>query len=319
MIKVTSQNRLENIMKPLADKKYALDEMRSILDMVRWVVSQFNQCDLTYGHGTENSLDEAANLVLSALHLPPDTDRGMMTAALTSKEREFIIHLVERRIKERVPVPYLVNEAWFGGYNFFVDERVIIPRSPVAELIDYQFSPWLDAFQVDNVLDLCTGSGCIAIACALAFDHAQVDAVDISQDALDVAEINVDRYGLEDYVTLIKSNLFESVEPKEYDLIISNPPYVGRETVMALPEEYGHEPTLALEAGEDGLECVHIILREALNYLSPNGVLIVEVGYIQELVEAAYPNLPFTWLQFERGGDGVFLLTARDLQEANLE
>lgn len=301
-------------MSHIFDPKEALEEMSTLMDMIRWAVTQFNQYDLSYGHGTENSWDEAVNLILSSLHLPPDVDKEVMHAKLTLRERKILLSQLERRVKERVPVPYLVQEAWFAGLNFYVDERVIIPRSPLAELIEEDFSPWVDASGVGRILDLCTGSACIAVSCALNFPQAMVDAVDISEEALAVAKINVERYDA-DNVRLIASDMFKNISEERYDIIITNPPYVSNEEVSQLPTEYTHEPTLALASGDDGLDAVRQILREAEKHLTPHGVLIVEVGYTQEMVEACYPEVPFTWLQFEQGGEGVFLLTAEELRE----
>ena len=297
-----------------SDQVDVIATMHTILDMIRWAVSQFNQHDLYYGHGTENSWDEAVHLTLASLHLPPDTDRAVMHARLSLKERECLVERIQRRVAERIPVPYLLKQAWFAGLKFYVDERVIIPRSPIAELIESAFSPWVDPQDVHHILDLCTGSGCIAISTALAFPHAEVDAVDISSDALEVAKINIGQHDA-DNVHLFLSDLFESLPPRRYDLIISNPPYVDRETMAALPVEYHFEPALALESGVDGLDLVHRILQKAAHYLTPNGVVIIEVGASQAALEAAYPDLPFTWLQFEHGGEGVFLLTAKELQQ----
>lgn len=293
----------------------AVTQLKTLRDLVRFSVSQFNAADLLYGHGTDNSLDEAMNLVLASLHLPPDVDLSLLDARLTQTEKKLILDRLKRRVEEHVPVPYLVNEAWFGGLGFYVDERVIIPRSPIAELVDEQFNPWVEEASVSNILDLCTGSGCIAIQTAISFPMAMVDAIDDSQDALDVAKINVDRFDLSDQVTLIRSNLFEAVPNKQYDIIISNPPYVSETDYRTLPSEYHHEPHTALVAGNEGLEIVLKILKEAKDYLTPQGILVVEVGYLQERMEAEFPNAPFTWLQFENGGEGVFLLTAEELLE----
>ncbi|MAZ43997.1 MAG: 50S ribosomal protein L3 N(5)-glutamine methyltransferase [Legionellales bacterium] len=302
-------------MSTIVDIKEATSEMITVIDLVRWIVSHMNQHDLSYGHGTENSWDEAVNLVLSSLHLPPDVDKCILEAKVTQRERKILAEQLSRRLKERVPVPYLVNEAWFAGLNFYVDERVIIPRSPIAELIESEFTPWVQPQSVSRILDLCCGSACIGISCALAFPDAQVDAVDISPDALAVAQINLERYECDDNLRLVESDLFNALEPAQYDIIISNPPYVSQPEMDELPAEYLHEPRLALEAGDQGLDIVQRILAEAHKYLAPGGVLIVEVGYTQNAVEDMYPHLPFTWLQFERGGEGVFLLTAEELAE----
>ncbi len=293
----------------------AIQEMVTVRDFIRWAVTQFNQADLVYGHGTDNGWDEAVNLVLTTLHLPPDIDTNVLDAKLVLAEKQLIAQRVKRRVDERIPVPYLVNEAWFAGLNFYVDERVLIPRSPIAELLEDEFSPWVEEANVQNILDLCTGSGCIAISAAFTFPNAQVDAVDNSASALEVAKINVDRFGLEENVHLIESDLFEGVFGKKYDIIISNPPYVGKKEYEALPPEYIREPEKALLCGQDGLEIIRRILAAAADHLTATGILIVEVGFGQDLLETQFPGVPFTWLQFENGGEGVFLLTADELRE----
>lgn len=293
----------------------AIKEMITVRDFIRWGVTQFNQAELVYGHGTENAWDESVNLVLSSLALPPDVDTNVLDARLLVAEKKLIVDRIKRRIDERLPVPYLLNEAWFAGLNFYVDQRAVIPRSPIAELLEDELSPWVEEGNIDSILDLCTGSGCIAITAAITFPQSKVDAVDVSPDALAVAKINVERFGVEENVQLIHSNLFEKLENKRYDVIISNPPYVSRPEYNALPTEYMHEPKISLEAGEDGLDIVRQILAHAEEHLTPTGILIVEVGAAQDLLEAYYPGVPFTWLQFERGGEGVFLLTAEELRE----
>lgn len=289
-------------------------ELSTIRDYIRWAVSQFNAGGLFYGHGTESAWDEAVSLVLHTLHLPYNINPAVLDAAVVSDEREKILHLIQRRVKERIPVPYLTNEAWFAGHSFYVDERVLIPRSPIAELIENHFQPWL-AVTPEKILDLCTGSGCIAIASALAFHDSVVHASDISDDALAVAKINVLRHHIEDQVTLFKSDLFEGLPEEKYDLIVSNPPYVDAVEMAELPDEFKHEPTLGLAAGEDGLDVVIRILKQAKNYLTPEGILIVEVGNSEYALVEKYPYIPFTWLEFQRGGGGVFLLTAEQLQD----
>lgn len=291
------------------------DEMVTVRDFIRYAVTHFNQANLVYGHGTDNGWDEAVNLVLSALHLPPDVDTNVLDARLAASEKVVLAEKIKRRVEDRVPVPYLVNESWFAGLNFYVDERVIIPRSPIAELLEDELSPWVEVENVQNLLDMCTGSGCIAISAALTFPEALVDAVDYSEDALEVAKINVKRFGLEENVNLIHSDVFNALEGKRYDIIISNPPYVGKAEYDALPTEYTHEPQQSLLCGDDGLAVVRRILAEAESHLTPTGILIVEVGFSQELLELEYEGVPFTWLQFERGGEGVFLLTAEELRE----
>lgn len=293
----------------------AIKTMVTVRDFIRWAVTHFTQNELVYGHGTDNPWDEAVNLVLTCLHLPPDIDNRVLGARLTLSEKSTITALVKERIEKRIPVAYLVKEAWFGGFRFYVDQRVIIPRSPIAELIEDEFSPWVEEGGITSILDLCTGSGCIGITCALSFDGVMVDAVDISPDALAVAKINVERYGVEEQVNLIQSDLFAGLGDKQYDIIVSNPPYVAQFEYDKLPEEYHKEPQQALIADEEGLGIVKRILAEADRYLTPRGILIIEVGLAQERLEALFEGVPFTWLQFDRGGEGVLLLTVDELKE----
>lgn len=295
----------------------AIADLVTIRDFIRWGVTHFNQANLFYGHGTDNSWDEAVHLVLSAVHLSPDSDINVLDSRLIQSEKKQVVTLIERRIKERIPVPYLLKEAWFAGLNFYVDERVLIPRSPIAELINEEFRPWVAQEKVTRILDLCTGSGCIAITAALAFLDATVDAVDLDTGALEVAAQNVKKFDLETRVRLVHSDLFDNVVDQKYDIIISNPPYVAEQEYQDLPQEYRHEPKFALEAGVDGLTIVRRILNQAHHHLSATGILIVEVGLTQLAVEEAFPNIPFTWLQFENGGEGVFLLTFDELVEFN--
>jgi ribosomal protein L3 glutamine methyltransferase len=297
------------------ETKEAQEALFTIRDMIRWAVSQFNKENLVYGHGTDNAWDEAVNLILSSVHLPPDIDVNVLDANLTPSERKEIVIRIGRRVKERVPVAYLVKESWFCGLNFFVDERVLIPRSPIGELIEEEFSPWVEEGEVDRILDIGTGSGCIAIACAFTFPSAKIDAVDINPKAIEVANINVARFGLEDCVEVIQSDLFEGLEDREYDIIVSNPPYVSMEEYETLPSEYRAEPQEALVAKEEGIEVVRRILLGAEKHLVPGGILVVEVGFSQDVIEAQFPEIPFTWLQFEKGGEGVFLLTKDELNE----
>lgn len=288
-------------------------DLFTIRDYLRWSVSRFNEANLTFGHGTDNAWDEAVALILHTLHLSHEINPTILDARLTQIERETLYNLIQRRIHERIPVPYLTREAWFSGMPFYVDERVLIPRSPIAELIENQFQPWIDPHVVSDILDLCTGSGCIAIACAKAFPDALVDASDISTDALAVAKINVERHDLESHVNLYQSNLFDSLPSKTYDIIVSNPPYVDAEDMAALPKEFRHEPALGLEGGSNGLDLVIKMLQQAPNYLNPQGILIVEVGNSEYALAENFPDIPFMWLEFQRGGGGVFLLTAKQL------
>jgi len=290
-------------------------ELKTIQDLIRWGASRFNEAGLIFGHGTENAFDEALMLVTHVLHLPIRFPEQFLGARVTAKEREAVVAMIEQRIETRKPAAYLTHEAWFAGLPFYVDERVLVPRSPLAEWIERGFEPWLKADTVERVLDLCTGGGCIAIACAAHFENAWVDAVDISEDALAVARKNVERHELEDWVRLIRSDLFSKLPTRRYQLVISNPPYVSAEEMAHLPEEYRHEPEVGLAAGHQGLDVVVRILAQAGNYLEPDGILVVEVGNSQEMLTECFPDVPFMWLEFERGGHGVFLLDAQQVQQ----
>jgi ribosomal protein L3 glutamine methyltransferase len=269
-----------------------------------------------FGHGTDNARDEAAALVFHAMRLPHDAPPAALRRRATDAQRERIGALLERRIAGRVPLAYLTREAWFAGLRFYVDERVLIPRSPFAELIEHRFAPWIDARRVSRALDLGTGSGCIALAMAKAFPRARVDAVDVDAAALEVAAINRRRLRLTRRVRLIESDHFAALSGESYDIIASNPPYVGQREMRGLPREYRHEPSRALASGRAGLDSVAIILRHAARHLRPRGVLVVEVGNTERALRRAYPRMPFTWLDFERGGGGVFLLTREQLAKA---
>ncbi|NEX20033.1 50S ribosomal protein L3 N(5)-glutamine methyltransferase [Thiorhodococcus mannitoliphagus] len=285
----------------------------SIKDFVRWGASRFNAHGLFFGHGTDNAVDEAAQLVLSALHLESDLPAAFHDCRLTSAEREAIAALIERRLVERVPAAYLTGSAWFAGLEFAVNAHVLVPRSPIAEVIENAFHPWIAPDGIERVLDLCTGSGCIGIAAAVYLPEADVDLVDVSPDALSVARENVERHGVAARVRVLESDLFDGLRGNRYDVIVSNPPYVSRAELESLPLEYHREPRLGLLGGEDGLDLVFRILAEADRFLTDDGILIVEVGSSAETLEQRLPEVPFTWLEFERGGDGVFILTREQL------
>ena len=286
-------------------------------DFVRWGASAFNRAGLHFEHGTANAVDEALNLVLHALDLDHDIPPWLLDGRLTQAEKQAVYTLLRRRVEERKPYAYITNRARFAGLDFYVDERVLVPRSPIGELIEAAFEPWIEADRVSRVLDLCTGSGCIAIACAYAFPDAAVDATDLSADALEVARINVDKLHVTDRVLLHKADVFEGLPPAPYDIIVSNPPYVDAEDMATLPDEHKHEPKLGLAAGQDGLDIVRRILRYAGGYLAEDGILVVEVGNSRWALEEAYPEAPFTWLEFERGQAEVFLLSAAQLAAMN--
>ncbi|MFP9529285.1 50S ribosomal protein L3 N(5)-glutamine methyltransferase [Pectobacterium brasiliense] len=290
----------------------AVSELHTIQDMLRWAVSRFNAANVYYGHGTDNPWDEAIQLVLPSLYLPLDIPEDMYTSCLITSERQRIVERVIRRVNERIPVAYLTNKAWFCGLEFYVDERVLVPRSPIGELINNYFDEQLPKTP-NHILDLCTGSGCVAIACAQAFPEAEVDAVDISSEALAVTEQNIQQHGLEYRVTPIRSDLFRDLPAIRYDLIVTNPPYVDEEDMSDLPQEFRFEPELGLAAGNDGLDLVRRILACAPDYLSDDGVLICEVGNSMVHLIDQYPDIPFTWLEFDNGGDGVFMLTQSQL------
>jgi len=290
-------------------------ELLTIRDFMRFAMTELNKNNAFFGHGTDNAWDESISLVLHVLHLPHDIDQAILDARLIEEERNKIVELLWHRVHDRIPTPYLIHESWFSGLSFYVDNRVLIPRSPIAELIENRFAPWIHEDQVKSILDIGTGSGCIAIACALAFPFVDVDAVDVSQDALTVAKINVEKYSLEDRVHLVTSDVFSNIFAKKYDVIVSNPPYVDQEDMANLPEEYRHEPELALKAGGDGLAIVEQILQSAYNYLNDKGILIVEVGNSAAALIEKYPNLPFVWLEFLHGHAEIFLLNKEDLQK----
>jgi len=289
--------------------------LTTLRDFLRWAVSRFEAAGIFYGHGTDNAFDEAAYLVLGALRLPHDRLEVFLDARLTDEERAHLSHLIELRCVRRVPTAYLLGEAWQGGLRFHVDERVLIPRSYFAELLHEGFAPWIDdPLTIGRALDLCTGSGCLAVLMALTFPQAHIDAVDLSDDALAVARINITDHGLSERITLIHSDLFSALADRRYDLIISNPPYVTAEALAALPAEYRHEPRIALAGGEDGLDLVRRILIDAAGHLNAGGLLTIEVGHNRALVEAAFPTLPLTWLATDSGEDKIFLVHKEDLE-----
>jgi ribosomal protein L3 glutamine methyltransferase len=287
-----------------------VNELHTLRDVLRWTTSQFNNAELYYGHGNADAFNDALQLILHCLHLPATVFPELFAEArLTHTEKQAIAALVDRRITDRVPVPYLTHEAWFAGMPFYVDERVLIPRSPFAELIQDQFMPWLtEPDSVMAILDLCTGGGCIAIACAEAFPDAQVDAIDINTDALVVANINIKKHDFIEQVHTIKSDLWFALDDQKYDLIVSNPPYVGADEMANLPAEYRHEPASALAAEDNGLALVEQILLHAAEFLTAEGLLFVEVGNSDLAVMDKWPDIEFLWLDFEQGGHGVFLL-----------
>jgi ribosomal protein L3 glutamine methyltransferase len=294
----------------------ARTQLQTPRDLLRFAVSRFNEANLFFGHGSPSAYDEAVYLILHTLHLPLDRLEPFLDARLTTAELEQVLEIIERRAQEKIPAAYLTKEAWLGDFGFYVDERVIIPRSFIAELLRDDLAPWIE--EPDDVhcaLDLCTGSGCLAILLAHAFPNAVVDATDISHDALEVAKRNVREYGLEARINVIQSDLFAELADRRYDVIISNPPYVNADAMAALPEEYWHEPRSALASGEDGLEATRMILRNAANHLTDRGLLIVEIGHNRETLEQVFPHTPFTWLETSAGDEFVFLLKRDQLPD----
>ena len=287
------------------------EALQNVRDLIRYGVSRFNQSKLSFGHGSDNAWDEAVYLVLSALHLPPDQLEPFMDARVLPEERQKALQYIDARCDKRVPAPYLTHEAWLQGYAFYVDERVIVPRSPIAELLMTQLSPWvLDPYEVTSILDVCTGSGCLAIIAAHQFPEAFVDATDISAQALEVAQRNVAEHGLTDRLTLHHGSLFDPLPVSaRYDLIICNPPYVNSQSMRALPPEYQHEPSLALAGGEDGMDLVRIILEQAPAHLNDQGILVLEIGHERAHFEAAFPEFEPVWLDTAQASDQILLLT----------
>lgn len=290
--------------------------LKTIADYIRYAYSRMNAADVFFGHGFDNAWDESVYLVLQSLHLPWDFDSELWGCRVTKNEQQFLLERIEKRIEERTPTAYLTRCAWFSGLPFYVDERVLVPRSPIGELIQQAYRPWLQ-HEPQKILDVCTGSGCIGIASALAFGDVDVDLLDISQEALEVAQINVRKHALEDSVRIIQSDVMDELtlgEHGPYDLIVSNPPYVDARDLAEMPVEFSKEPVLGLAAGPDGLDIVKRILQSAESFLSPQGCLIVELGNSWEALEAYYPDVPFTWIEFEHGGHGVFVMTADELK-----
>ena len=290
------------------------EDLRSLRDWLRYAVSRFNEAQLFFGHGCDNAVDEAAWLILHTLHLPRDQLDLFLEARLTHLERGALHDIIDQRIKKRLPAAYLTHEAWLGGFSFYVDQRVIVPRSYFAEMLETDLAPWIDdPEQVDSALDLCTGSGCLAILMAHAFPHATIDAVDLSADALAVAARNVGDYHLEQRINLVASDLFAGLGGRRYQVIVCNPPYVSGPAMRQLPPEYKHEPSLALAAGEDGLDLVRRIIDQAYQHLEPQGLLAVEIGHNRDSVEQAFPRLEFTWVDTPDNEDKIFLLRREQL------
>jgi len=289
-------------------------QFSTLRDLLRFAVSRFNEAGLFFGHGLTSAYDEAVYLILHILHLPLDQLEPFLDARLTAAELGQVLHIIERRALERIPAAYLTKEAWLGDFNFYVDERVIVPRSFIAELLRERLAPWVEEpDDIHSALDLCTGSACLAVLLAYAFGNAMIDATDISQEAMEVARKNVSSYNLEHKINLVQSDLFAELPGRRYDLIISNPPYVSAASMAALPEEYHHEPRNALASGADGLEATRTILRGAASHLTDQGLLIVEIGHNRETLERAFPQTPFTWLETSAGDEFVFLLKREQL------
>lgn len=301
----------------MASASKLAEELATIRDWLRYAVSQFEASDIFYGHGTDNSYDEAVWLIMSGLNLPTETLENFLDAAITKDERKHLAYLIEQRVTKHTPTAYLVREAWLHDFKFYVDERVIVPRSFIAELLlDDSLSPWIEFPEmIESAVDICTGSGCLGVMLAHAFPNASIDVVDISPDAIAVSNINIANYGLKEQVTAIQSDMFTALKGKTYDVIISNPPYVDAPSMAQLPSEYRNEPQLALGSGTAGLDHTHTILREATNYLNDDGILIVEVGHNRDALYEAYPDVPFTWLDTSGGDQFVFLLTKAQLQK----
>lgn len=297
----------------MTKQQTCVSHLQTVRDYIRYCYSTMMKQKVFLGHGHTSAIDEAKQLVLAALYLPWDADDIILDAALLPEEKERALSFITRRVDQREPLPYIINEAWFMQMPFYVDRRVLIPRSPIAQLIETEFSPFLKHGPIERILDLCTGSGCIGIACAFAFDDAKVDLADISSDALAVAQINIDKYELHDQVNLIESDLFDQVE-HQYDLIVSNPPYVDKSDLNTMPAEFDHEPALALASGDDGLDICKQILAQANDYLSDDGLLVVEVGNSEVHLMEQFPQVPFIWVELPLGGNGVFVISAQELK-----
>lgn len=298
----------------MSNQQTAVRDLSTIKDFIRWTFSRFQHADLFYGHGTDNAWDEAVQLVMGALKLPLDFDRDMLDCALTHNEKKRLLRLIHTRITKREPLPYLLGEAWFMGLPFKVTKDTLIPRSPILSLLENEFTPWLSRYPL-HILDMCTGSGCLGIAAAMVFEDAQVDLSDISDAALAVAEHNIQRHQVEDRVQAIHSDMFKALVGKQYDLIICNPPYVDAQDFKNAPPEFHNEPELALTSGEDGLDFTHDFLSQVALYLQDGGILVYEVGNTETALQAAYPDVPFMWIELEQGGNGVFILTKEQLSD----
>lgn len=294
----------------------AQTQLYSLRDLLRFAVSRFNEAGLFFGHGSASAYDEAAYLILHTLHLPLDRLEPFLDARLTVTEREQVLNVIHRRAIEKIPAAYITGEAWLGDFSFYVDKRVIVPRSFIAELLREQLSPWIEEPDgIQSALDLCTGSGCLSVLLAHAFENARIDATDVSNDALQVARRNVGDYHLQDRISVIQSDLFAGLVGRRYDLIVSNPPYVSAASMTALPEEYRHEPRDALAGGTDGLDVIRRIIHEASSHLTDEGIVIVEIGHNRQILEDAFPGIPFTWLETSAGDELVFLLTREQLPQ----
>ena len=299
----------------MIDQEQVTKELKTVRDFIRWTCSLLNEHDVYLGHGNVSVWDESVQLVMAAIYLSWNNDAAVLDARLLSHEKKRIIDFVKQRVEERKPLPYITNEAWFMEMPFYVDERVLIPRSPIAQLLETEFSPFLRSGPVGHILDLCTGSGCIGIACAYVFEEAEVDLIDISEDALEVARINIEQHELDERVTPIHSDLFEAVNGMKYDLIVSNPPYVDQDDFETMPVEFQHEPELALTSGPDGLDITRRILREACDYLTDDGLLVVEVGNSEVHLMEQFPHVPLIWVDLPNGGNGVFAISAQELKQ----